>query len=218
MNSTNKLNKNLVVNLSRSEFNRLALKYNALSNVHTCNIKITRVDFKHTTTKSITLTRSDFSKRKHVVSTPSTKCADTTKLDQTNTLNGYNMRKRKCTSENIAPPAKKSRNEIVRKISTSKMITAEKTDLIEGLVVIAKMRTYAAWPACILSLQKTCVTVHFFGDNTRGNVSYNNVGLMMVNDELLKCNLKKKITGYSKAVREMEISMGISFDLSILNF
>lgn len=96
-------------------------------------------------------------------------------------------------------------------------MTTAKTSLTEGTVVIAKMRSYAAWPAEIKSLRKTCVEVHFFGDDSTGTVPYENVGLFQDNVELIRSNLQKSIAGYSKAVRCTEIFLNVPSHLSIMN-
>lgn len=186
MNSTQKL-KSLVVNLSHSEFFKLALKYGALKNVHKKNV---------------------------VQSKPNT--------------NTYNLRKKEIiqnivpgmkrkASESIAPAAKKMCKEIVKKAPLPKLVVAEKSILASDMVVIAKMRTYPAWPAHIRSLQKTYVTVKFFGDNTSGNIPYSGIGLVDQSYILLKANLNKKINGYEKAVRQMERILRVPNDLSLFN-
>lgn len=190
------------------------------SNVYTTNITITRSDFKKTSTKTIVLTRVDLEKDKNAVPSHS---------DEPNT-NQYNFRKRNtCTTENIvssvkrksiediAPDAKRFRKDIVKKIPIPKLVVADKNVLSKHLPVIAKMRTYAAWPACIQSLQKTCVSVLFFGENSTGNVPYSGIGLIDDNYNLLRSNLSKKIVGYEKAVKQMERTLNIPSDKSLLN-
>lgn len=128
-----------------------------------------------------------------------------------------NLRKRELIVEDkVLPPPK--RLIVARKnIITPKLSNALKSELVEGLVVLAKMRTYAAWPARIESFKKTCVNVHFFGDDTSGNVPYENIGLFGANHELIKHNLTKTIKGYIKAVRCAEIALSVPSNLSILN-
>lgn len=129
----------------------------------------------------------------------------------------YNLRKR-IAEDKIAPPSKRSRAVVAaRGAKVPKLLSAPKTVLREGLVVIAKMRTYAAWPALIKSFKKSCVNVHFFGDNTSGNVPLENIGLFENNHELIELNLKKNIKGYAKAVRSAEGTLNIPSSLSILN-
>lgn len=133
-------------------------------------------------------------------------------------IGGYNVRNRKRVSEGSScpPPAKRSRALVVRKEPTPKLIQASKDVLAEGTIVLAKMRSFAAWPARILSFGKTYVNVHFFGDDSTGHVPYDKIGLFEDNHQLLKCNLEKKINGYTRAVAFVEQVLGIPKHLSIL--
>lgn len=88
---------------------------------------------------------------------------------------------------------------------------------MEGQVILAKMRTYAAWPAWIKAFGKSYVNVHFFGDETTGNVSFENVGMFRENQNLIQFNLQKKINGYAKAVRCAEAVCSVPEHLSIYN-
>lgn len=186
--------KSVSVKVSHSEFYKLALKYGAMSEMHTCTLKIGRSDIESARMKSksngmeatltIALSRSDFS-------TISSKQKIETTHQKLLSVH-YVLRKRKLALEKIVPPAKKARTEIVRRIPSPKLVVASSDELLEGLVVIAKMKSYAAWPARIKSFRKTCVTVQFFGDETSGNVPYNNIGLIEANHQLIKWNLKKK--------------------------
>lgn len=87
----------------------------------------------------------------------------------------------------------------------------------EGSIVLAKMRSYAAWPAVMESFKKTVVSVRFFGDDTRGNVSYNDIGLFEENHILIRTNLQKKIVGYFKSVSSAEGVLKIPTEASIFN-
>lgn len=134
----------------------------------------------------------------------------------------YNLRgnKRPRCLENLttAPPAKKPCKVIARSnVPKPKLITARKDILIEGLIVLAKMNTYPAWPALIKTFRKTVVTVQFFGENSTGNVKYDQIGLFAENHALIRANLKKTINGYSKAVSCAEGALQIPHALSILN-
>lgn len=130
----------------------------------------------------------------------------------------YNVRNRKRTAEHLpCPPAKRSCALVVRKEPTPELIKASKNRLSEGLIVLAKMRTFAAWPARILSFGKSYINVHFFGDDTTGHVSYDQVGLFQENHKLIQFNLKKKIRGYTRAVICAEGALKIPQHLSIFN-
>lgn len=235
--------KNVCVNLSRSEFYKFAKQYKVFDEVCCLKIRIVRSDFDYvqadpklnetllTTTiklvssdfgingtrftKSITLMPSDFAQH-----SPKQVIALAPVSEQANLYDGYNFRKRKMVEredKKANPPAKRARTEIIRMNSVTKLITAPKDMLKEGLVVIAKMRSFAAWPARIVSFRKTVVTVNFFGDETIGNVPYKDIGLFETNRQLIKGNLVKKIDGYAKAVQTMEMVLKIPNCLSILN-
>lgn len=138
-----------------------------------------------------------------------------------NQLTAYNFRKRSRIQDTVYPPSKKSRGTVAcpnTYIRMSKLIPAPKNILVEGLVVIAKMTSYSAWPSRILSFRKSCVNVHFFGDDTTGTVKYENIGLFGDNSELIKQNVKKNLKNYYKAVRCAEGALNVPRELSILNF
>lgn len=84
-------------------------------------------------------------------------------------------------------------------------------------MVLAKMKTYSAWPASIRSFGKTYIDVYFYGDRTTGHVGYDNVGLFQCNTELIKFNLKKNIKGYRRAVVCAERVLKIPQHLSIVD-
>lgn len=143
------------------------------------------------------------------------------KIEQTisvERLSRYNVRSRKRKSVCLpCPPAKRSCALVVRKQPTPKLKKASKNLLSEGVVVLAKMRSFAAWPARILSFGKSYIDVHFFGDDTTGHVSYDNVGLFQDNYQLVQFNLKKNIKGYTRAVSCAEGVLHIPLHLSIFN-
>lgn len=130
-----------------------------------------------------------------------------------------NLRSRNCASieRSCCPLDERSRAVMVRKEPEPRLITAPKELLTEGTIVLAKMRTFAAWPARILSFGKSYIDVYFFGDGTTGHVTYDNVGLFQNNHKLTKFNLKKNIKGYLRAVLCTEGVLKIPQHLSILN-
>lgn len=130
-----------------------------------------------------------------------------------------NLRKRIAKDEPaLSPPPKRARNNgIVACMKMCKLMPASKEELVEGMVVIAKMRSYAAWPAMIQNFRKTCINVRFFGDDTTGNVPYDSIGLFHANTMIIKQNLTKKIAGYYKAVSMAEGTLKVPSSLSILN-
>lgn len=191
------------------------------SNYTVCNIQISRTNFcdvKSTKkmlflTKTITLTKIDFLQH------PPKDANKEILSRKSETSHCYEFRKRKCTQNITLPPAKKTCSTIVRanRLITPKLIPIEKDKLKVGMIVIAKMKTYSAWPAVITSFEKTGVKVQFFGDDTTGKITYNNIGTFHDNEMLIKLNLKKKINGYIKAVRCAEGVLNIPPHLSILN-
>lgn len=202
--------------ISRLEFKQLAIQY-GVWNEKTCNIRITHSDFESAKItkrgdnifESITLnlSRKDFSysgKSKSVLKSES--------------IERYNFRKR-ALENTVCPKPKRSRNRSVVRTDAKvpKLITASRDILVEGDVVLAKMRTYAAWPAVIKSFRKTCVNVEFFGDGTTGNVQYGDIGLLHCNRQLIIFNLQKKINGYRKSVSCAEGTLQIPAHLSVLN-
>lgn len=134
-------------------------------------------------------------------------------------LDCYNLRARKRAAEiTINPPPKRSRTlTIMRKEPEPKLIQASRETLIEGRLVLAKMRSYAPWPATIQTIRNSCVAIKFFGDDTTGTVPYNSIGLFDENHRLIISNLRKNIRGYEKAIRSAEVSVGIPSKHSVFN-
>lgn len=218
--------KNVCVKLSRLEFHEAALQYGILK-PKTHNIKLTSRNFKRyddtTMVTSISVSRSHFHGKADVIGPiTSASCSNlanrVVQKNSTDQSDGYNFRKRKRSPENlICAPAKRHRALVVRNEIKPKLIVANKELLTEGLIVLAQMRTYAAWPAKINGFGKTYVNVHFFGDNTTGNVPFGNVGIFTENYQLIKLNLKKKNSGYVKAVQCVERLLEIPNHLSLIN-
>lgn len=231
--------KNLSVKISKSEFNRLALKYGAIDITNKCDLQISRDDFvqigRNKYEFTITVTRLDFarnSKGKNILdkhrgdqSNEQTNEQTTTQMQTTNHTNDmnnrYNFRERKRAAEvTLNPPAKRARTLAIVPLRMEKvpnLVPASKNILNEGLVVVAKLNKWPAWPAVIESLQKTNVKVRFFGEDSIGCIPYGNIGLFEENDQLIICNLRRKLRGFEKAVRLAEISMKIPDKFSIVN-
>lgn len=153
-------NKIPVVKLSNSESGEVALKYA----VSILNLKIVHLDFAYSKAKKV-YTFNKIIKSSNFVNDASIQ------EDNPSFIHNYGLRKRKRDNYMPSLPAKRPRNEIIPKTYAPKLITAPRNVLKQGLVVIAKMKTYAAWPARIVSFLKTVVTVQFFGDDDIGNVS-----------------------------------------------
>lgn len=123
--------------------------------------------------------------------------------------------KRKST-EMLRSAPKKAHTELVQQISKPKFVPAVKQDLKEGLIVLAWMRTYSAWPAKIIKLKKTTAHVYFYGDRTNGNVNLEKIGMIGENADLIRFNVKKSILNYRKAVAEVETLKKVPSHLSML--
>lgn len=212
---------NVSVKLSRSEFHQAAIKYGIKT--RTCNIKISSRNFTKfndtTMVTSIGISRSHFQGNENVIVPINPVPVNAvTQINPVNQSNHYKFRVRKRKPENsLNPPAKRSRALVVRNDLKPKLIVANKDLLSEGQIVLAKMRTYAAWPATIKSFGKSNINVHFLGDETTGNVLFENVGFYQENYQLIKINLQKKICGYPKAVRCAEVLLNIPDHLSMLS-
>lgn len=133
----------------------------------------------------------------------------------------YSLRRPKRAAEipveSIRPPAKRQCALVRRIESKPKLIVARKEELKVEDFVIAHMKTYAAWPAQILSFGKTFVKVYFFGDESTGNVPFENVGFLAENHTLLKFHLRIETKGYVKAVRSFELALKVPGHLSLTN-
>lgn len=168
---------------------------------------------------SISISRANFQENKVVIvpvkSMPSKAVAQDHSDDQSNR---YKFRNRKRKQENPSgPPAKRSRALAVPNEVKPKLIVAKKEELSEGNIVLAHMKSYSAWPARILAFGKSFVNVYFFGDETTGNVPFENIGFLNENHRLLKFNVQKNVKRYERAVRCMELAIKLPSHLSVLN-
>lgn len=83
----------------------------------------------------------------------------------------------------------------------------------ENLCCLAKMKTYSPWPAMVTDCMGKKTKVYFFGDGTIGTVDTNEIVPFKNCSVLVKKYLDTK--GYSRAVRELEISLNIPLMSSI---
>lgn len=184
------------------------------------NAKVTRRGGKIIESITLNLSRSDFSVSS-TLSKPLFEIKESQKEctePQTEPTERYHFRSRKRALENaVCPQSKKSRAVVRTDTKVPKLVIASKNVLTEGVVVLAKMRTYAAWPAIIKQFRKTCVNVEFFGEGTTGNIRYTDIGLFEDNHQLITFNLKKKINGYCKSVQCAEGALNIPTHLSVSN-
>lgn len=94
------------------------------------------------------------------------------------------------------------------------VLKKENTRKIEiNMYCLVKMRTFSPWPSKVLESDAKTTKVYFFGDGTTGKIPTNEVV------PVKKCAvLMKKLFhryGYIRAVREMEIYLGIPQHASI---
>lgn len=167
---------------------------------------------------SIEISRLNFQENKNVIVPVNAVNTVQVLANSEHQTNCYEFRDRKRKQESsVGPPAKRSRALVVPNEVKPKLIVAKKESLREGQFVLAKMKTYPEWPAKILSFGKSYVNVYFFGDQTTGNVSFENIGMLKENNQIMRINLRKKIRGYAKAVRCVELASNIPDHLSLLN-
>lgn len=119
--------------------------------------------------------------------------------------------------ETVGGEKKKVCKEIAKTECKPKFISAPRNSLQVGMIVLAWMRTYSPWPAKLLVLKKTTADVLFMGDQTKGTVNIEKLGLIGENSALIKHLSLKSIKDYRKAVLEAERLQGVPDHLSVLN-
>lgn len=103
---------------------------------------------------------------------------------------------------------------VVRKKSTAANV--ESVALNE--IIICKMRGFCAWPARVIKIDGTRITVQFFGDNTTHTTTIKNIFCFANSMELLLGNLSgRRNPLYAKSIREAETVLGIPAAESITN-
>lgn len=90
------------------------------------------------------------------------------------------------------------------------------TSICVGELVMAKMKTYSAWPATIENIAKNGkrANVHFFGSNDKGAVDVSEVVPFDQCHDIIRLLLLRKINTFHKAVREIELILNISPEMS----
>lgn len=133
--------------------------------------------------------------------------------DEKNVPN-YNLRKR-TVEYAVKPATKRVRLEIVKN-HIPKFVSAIPDILTVGMLVLAKMPTYSAWPAQIEEIRPNKrVIVIFLGENSKGTVKIEQIGLVGENVALIQATLSKKIKNFAKAVKELESMQNVPQHLSI---
>lgn len=140
----------------------------------------------------------------------------------------YNLRQR--IKKEGRPPNpianKKKKSSATNQICNKEQMTAERLWVVlkrendkeveNNMYCLSKMRTFSPWPSKVLNTNEKTTEVYFFGDGTTGKVATAEIV------PLDKCvSLMKKLfhlNGYIRAVREMEIYLGIPQHASITRF
>lgn len=96
--------------------------------------------------------------------------------------------------------------------------TATNTTICVGDLVMAKMKSYSAWPACIESFAKNRkrTNVHFFGSNNKGAVDVSEIVPFSQCHDVIRLLLLRKVTDFHKAIHEIEAVLNIPFERSLL--
>lgn len=77
-------------------------------------------------------------------------------------------------------------------------------------IVLAKMATYSPWPAKIVQIMNNKAKVFFFGTNQHGQVKVNECVAVEKCGLVISRLIATKQANYHKAVREMEICIGLT--------
>lgn len=83
-------------------------------------------------------------------------------------------------------------------------------------IVLAKQKYSTPWPSKVLNIEKK-VLVHFFGDNRNGFVHPADIYDFALSMEALKLNLSSKPRSYLKGLKEAEMLLHVSAEISIFN-
>lgn len=87
-----------------------------------------------------------------------------------------------------------------------------------GDLVMARMKTYSAWPARVDGFSKNGkrANVHFFGSNNSGAVEISEIVPFCQCRNVIKLLLLRKLSIFHKGIREIETLMGICSEMSLL--
>lgn len=85
-------------------------------------------------------------------------------------------------------------------------------------IVMAKMKTYSAWPAQVLTFatNKKRASVHFFGTNNSGSVDAIEIIPFEQCHDVIKLLLLRKMGSFHKGVFEIETILGVPPEMSLL--
>lgn len=83
---------------------------------------------------------------------------------------------------------------------------------------MAKMRSYCAWPAKIIKIKGKRTDVFFFGTNQTGTVDTDKISHFAHSHQEIRRILTRKNASFVRAVKEVELLLGIPENLSIFNY
>lgn len=143
------------------------------------------------------------------------------KIDE---IEPYNLRLRRVKSEKPNKCKPKCAAKVATALITPSDLTAAslwkflKTDVPEiapKLLCLAKMNTFSPWPAMVLKVLGKRSEVYFFGDGKTGVVNTSEIVPFERCSVLVKKYLH--LRGYSRSVRELELSLNIPYHSSLTN-
>lgn len=136
----------------------------------------------------------------------------------------YNLRKRATKHEKPKERKLSRSTKVASSLITPSDLTATalwkflKTDIPEiapKLLCLAKMNTYSPWPAMVVKVLGKRSEVYFFGDGKTGIVNTSEIVPFERCSVLVKKYLH--LRGYSRSVRELELSLNIPYQSSLTN-
>lgn len=108
---------------------------------------------------------------------------------------------------------------LVKRIPKPKPVPCGRDGVELGQIVLCKIRGATEWPAIVSDIDKSSITVEFFGDQTKYTTSIKNFFSFELSTEYILQNLKRSNLHnglYKKAVQEAELLLGISDEMSLL--
>lgn len=96
-------------------------------------------------------------------------------------------------------------------VKLNQLKTVGKEYIQIGVVILCKMKGFCPWPARVISIENTKITVQFFGGKKQTHITtvkniFNFTDSLALIDGYIK---GRKSPDYAKAVREAEISVGL---------
>lgn len=111
-----------------------------------------------------------------------------------------------------------------KKGSSSKALVRRKPipipmkSVIVGQILLCKMRGWSEWPCVVTDIKENLIQVTFFGDKTTHHTNIAHLFDFKESREIIRCNLQRlKSPLYKKSIREAELALGISPELSVLS-